>query len=224
MPAAATKTPKPVKPWVSGFCNPGNGPASHRRCEQHPRDDGKVCACPTCRHGQDPAPDGLRVVPDLESLTVEQTIDLFAAAAKQVLALRTEAITDLDWVDAVRQLDQLRQALWDARAIESALVHHIYMTGEHGDQEVDGIGMVKVTRSRDRRHWDERGVARAVIDARMADSDGTAPDPWDVAEWLLEVYGVDYCRVTPLRALGLEPKAFCDDTPGTPSVQLPRRN
>lgn len=42
--AEAAKRGKP-KPWRSGWCNPTNPPASHRRCLDHPRRDGVPCAC-----------------------------------------------------------------------------------------------------------------------------------------------------------------------------------
>lgn len=167
----------------------------------------------------EPAP-----TPDLNALTLTQAVELFAAAADRLSETAHRELMGTSWTDAVHLLDRLRAAGRTGAQVDAALVRHIYLTGEHGKRVIDGIGEINVARSRDRTKWDERGVARAVIDARMADSVGELPDPWDVAEWLLEVYGVSYCRVTPLRALGIEPKAFCEDEPGKPTVQLPRRD
>jgi hypothetical protein len=44
--AVVTAKAKVAKPWISGFCGPGNDQASHARCDEHPRADGKPCDCP----------------------------------------------------------------------------------------------------------------------------------------------------------------------------------
>lgn len=158
-----------------------------------------------------------------EPLTLDTATAMAAAVANQLSVAAAGAIEALDIEQCIRLLDQLRRAVATIQQVDALLVRQAYLRGEHGKQVIDGIGVVEISRSRDRKHWDERGVARAVIDAKMADTTGESPDPWDVAEWLLEVYGINYVRVTPLRALGLEPKAFCEETPGKPTVQLPPR-
>lgn len=152
-------------------------------------------------------------------LTITQCVDLVTAAA-DILAARS-GIDALGWEEAIRLLDRLRSATETIKTMDSLITRHVYLTGEHGDHIIEGLGKVKVSRSRDRRAWDERGVAQAVLDAHMEERSGEMPtDLWDVAEWLLEVYGVSYCRVTPLRAMGLDPAAFCEDTPGKPTVTI----
>jgi hypothetical protein len=153
-------------------------------------------------------------------------VELVQLATQRLSEAALGTIDALDWEDAVRLLDQIRDSIETLRQIDSLLVRRIYLAGPHGRNiaELDGIGPVSITRSPDRKRWDERGIARAVIDARMADTTGEAPDPWDVAEWLLEVVSVGYARVTPLRAMGLDPDAFCDVEPGKPTVQLPPRH
>jgi hypothetical protein len=160
-------------------------------------------------------------------LTLPVAIELTTVVAGRLsTAAGAGAIDALTWEDAIRLLDQLRPAIATLRQVDSLLARRAYLAGPHGRDVavLDGIGPVSITRTADRKRWDERGVARAVIDAKMADSTGESPDPWDVAEWLLEVVSVGYCRVTPLRALGLEPEAFCDVEPGNISVQLPKRS
>lgn len=55
------------RPWLSGFCGPGNDKDSHTRCEDHPRADGVPCTC-FC-HWETPvtitAPEGLIIKPGL---------------------------------------------------------------------------------------------------------------------------------------------------------------
>lgn len=158
-------------------------------------------------------------------VTLPIAVEVVQTSADRLSTAAAGAIESLDWEDAVRLLDTLRAAAHTIGQVDSLLVRQAYLRGPHGKNaaELDGIGLVSIGRSADRKHWDERGVARAVIDAKMADTTGEAPDPWEVAEWLLETFGVGYCRVTPLRALGLEPEAFCDTMPGKPTVSLPPR-
>ena len=135
----------------------------------------------------------------------------------------SKAETDMGWEDTVKVLAVLRDVKWLLGVVDTSLVRHVYLNGEHGKQLIDGVGQVQVSRSRDRREWDGPAVARAVIDAKMQDSDGTMPDPMDVAEWLLAVFPADRVRVTPLRELGIDPVEhdMCVDTPGRPAVSIP---
>lgn len=230
-----SKAPTPLPLWRSGFCPTDDAlPWQHDACHGgHARTPTKAdprtwvpccCSCHQPAPAEEepvPAPTTPAPPPELDNLTLEQAINLFTAAADRLSETTTKALMGTSWQDTIRLLSRLRAAGRTAGQVDAVLVKHIYLTGEHGDQVVDGVGRVGIGRSRERTHWDERGVARAVIDAHMADTTGEAPDPWAVAEWLLEVYGVNYVRVTPLRGLGLEPKAFCDETPGKPTVQLP---
>lgn len=153
-------------------------------------------------------------------------LDLLDAASEGLNETVTlGGMAKLDPEESIRLLAWLRIITHRLGQIDANLVRHVYVTGEHGDLEVQGVGRVKVQRSRDRRAWDERGVAQAVIDKRMEARGGVMPnEPWEVCEWLLEVMGVGYVRVTPLRAMGLNPKDFCEDTPGKPTVTLPPRD
>lgn len=162
---------------------------------------------------------------DMANLTIRQAVDLVDAACGALNgAALGSAVERLDWKDAVRLLADLRDAAHLLGVVDNALVKHIYLTGEHGKATVEGVGQVQVSRSRDRRKWDERGVVQAVLDARMTERGGEMPnEPWEVAEWLLEVLGVGYCRVTPLRAMGINPADYCEDTPGNLTVSLPPR-
>lgn len=133
-------------------------------------------------------------------------------------------VAKVDWQEAVRMLDRLRRATDLIGSVHDALVMHVYLTGEHGDQEVEGVkGMVRIARGRDRRSWEVDRTALAVVEAKMQEREGEMPDPEEVVEWLLEVLHVDYARVTPMRGLGLDPKEFCQDRPGKVGVQLPPR-
>jgi hypothetical protein len=226
------------RPWRSGFCSAqGHHDWQHAACRGgHSRTPTKAdprewvpCACPRHREPEEHPVTAetfdASLLPD-PGPPMPVAAELVALAADRLSTAATGVIESLDWEDCVRLLDTLRDAVRTIQQVDSLLVRQAYLKGPHGKNaaEVDGIGLVSISRSKDRKNWDERGVAQAVIDARMADTTGEAPDPWTVAEWLLEVYGINYVRVTPLRALGLEPEAFCEEITGKPTVQLPPRS
>lgn len=155
--------------------------------------------------------------------TLEAAVDGLVTAAVQLNKVgRTK---DLDPAEAVRLLDRIRYAIAQARYVDSLLVTHLYLHHEHGKTTYDDLGVVEVYRTRDRRAWDVRGVCQAVLDTRMAERGGEMPnDPWEVAEWILEVLPGGDPRLTPLRTLGLDPEAFHTSTPGNPTVKLPSRS
>lgn len=214
-------TTKTRPAWLSGFCNPGCPPDSHDRCRSgytHPTHGWTPCSC-TCHTDpppEDPMPHTTATLDPPATLT-----DALAVLESAVRAVVDAPHPD-DWQDAVRDLARLRDSVHRLGQIDRLLTNHIYLAGEHGKQLVEGVGEVMVARSRDRRQWDAHGIAAAIIDERMADRGGEEAHPADVAEWLLEVLAVSYARVTPLRAMGLDPDAFCSSTPGTPAVSLPR--
>lgn len=165
-------------------------------------------------------------------MTVEEVTDPLDALG--VIELLGEDTGRLDALLTARQLDaetaehwlrvlrDLRAVIEQLRTLDAGLVKHIYLTAEHGKQVIDGIGEVWVARGKDRKKWDERGVAQAVLDHQMGERGGELPnDPWEVAQWLLDVLHVDYARVTPLRGMGLDPDVFCEVVTGKPSVTLP---
>lgn len=164
---------------------------------------------------------------DLAGLTLEQAVELALAAAQTLSESAVDVQVDpLPWQDALDLLRTVRRAKWLLDTVDSRLVKHAYLHGEHGKRLIDGIGEVWVGRGRSKEHWDERGVAQAVIDAKMADfegaEEGRLPDPWDVAEWLLEVLGVGYVRKTALDTLGIPREPFYTSEPGTLKVDLPK--
>lgn len=130
-------------------------------------------------------------------------------------------IDTLPWDHALELLADLRATMdQHLRPIESSLVRHVYLTGPHGTTEVEGHGIVEIRRTPDRKRWDERSAVYAALDTFMARRDGEVPDPADVVDMVLELVGVQYLRTTALRAYGLRPGDFCEETPGKPSVRI----
>lgn len=149
--------------------------------------------------------------------------DAVKSSALSALRVSTEA-TGLDQLDAetcMRILYALRAGLEHLRDVEAGLVNRIYLAGPHGmDVRVEGLPPAIVGRSKNRKGWDERGAAFAYLDSKMAARDGEAPDPGEVVDWMLELFGVNYVRTTPLKAVGLQVDAFCEETPGKPQVSF----
>ena len=152
----------------------------------------------------------------------EQVDDLAEAAD----ALNAAAVTmgTYDPVELIRTLATLRYAIRELQTIDAGLVRDIYLRAEHGDLDVPGLGRVSVKRSRDRTKWEAREAVFAYVDAQMTAREGELPDPTDIADWVMDVLPATAsteCKVTALRKVGLDPKAFCEDLPGKPQVVLP---
>lgn len=122
--------------------------------------------------------------------------------------------------DGLRALNVLRSALSALRNLDAALVRHIYVNGEHGDVQVEGLPVAKVTRARDRKAWEHRPLAQAVLDAHLTERGFEQPDPWEAITWVLDAAGVAYWKVTTLRELGIDVDQYCETTPGKPQVQF----
>lgn len=225
-----------VKRRLSGFCNPGNPRTAaydpHQRC---PGCDCRAAGCP-CNPGDpvtsNPADSTASLTPtEAWGVTLDPPASLpvtvqVVEAAVHRLHQRSRAadVSTLDWPDAVRLIRDLTRVRNQITDTIDALTKHVYLTGPHGEAEVDGVGVIRVTRGQDRKAWDGLGLSRAIIDAHMeAEGLEEPPDPFTVAEWLLAGFSVGYGRVTVLRALGIPPDEFCDTTPGRPKVSLPRQ-
>ena len=164
------------------------------------------------------APPGPRVVerwPD----ALADAVEVLALAAERV-EVAAKGLGALPPDDALRLLHRLREAISSARDVDAALSTHIYIKGEHGDLHLPDLPPVSVKRSRERKNWDERGAVFAYVDSQMVARGAEQPDPSEIVDWVLQVVGVQYCRTTPLKAVGLDPKAFCDELPGNIVVRF----
>ena len=141
-------------------------------------------------------------------------------------------IGGLPWEDAIQALSDLRVAQVTIARIDAALVRHLYLVAPHGDVEVEGVGMVGIRRSTDRKEWDhdewKHDVRSHLLEQRglpsfLADpGTGEVVDVLDLLQAAQDVHGAQAPKVTKIRALGLEPQAYCSETPGKPSVTITR--
>jgi hypothetical protein len=193
----------------SGFCGIGNPPDSHARC----RMDECSCACHeavTIERDETFAGEPQLLIRVQRSLA--SSLSDLAIMAQQVgkSALRMDEISA---EGALRCLHDLRSSLRLLNQVDANLCTRAYIAGEHGEVRVDGIPPAKVQRGRNRKDWDERGAVFAYVDAKMRERDGELTDPAEVASWVLEVLS-GHCRVTPLRAAGLDVSDYCTESPG----------
>lgn len=152
---------------------------------------------------------------------LHEAVALFVTAAHHLNVALRGRVDNLTWRDSLDLLDGIRAAVREAQAIDASLTRHIYVTGPHGTQEVDGIGAVEITRGSKRTRWDERSALYAVLDTWMEDRGGEIPEPAEVVDKVLEIAGIQYLRVNALRAHRLRPDDYCHTEPGTPRVVLP---
>lgn len=154
---------------------------------------------------------------------LHNAVEALAKAGELLNIVAKGAIENLAWDDALDLLHTIRTTLTEhVNPIDASLTRHIYLTGPHGDVEVDGIGVVGIRRNNDRKSWDERSALFAMLDSRMAARGGEQPDPAEVIEWVLEVAGIQYLRVNALKAVGLRADDYCETTPGKVAVSLPK--
>lgn len=163
--------------------------------------------------------------------SVAGEVALLGACADQLnIVAAGDGITGLPWQAALHVLSELRLAVETLQQIDAALVRHLYLVGEHGDTEIPGLGVVTIQRSRTRTQWDhddwKHDVRGAVVDkyagTELFTIEGEAVDLMDLISKVQNVHGAQAPKVTALRALGLEPKAYCTDIPGQPTVSIKR--
>lgn len=153
-------------------------------------------------------------------------------AALGVLSAR---IHDLDRLASHRALDQT----WEANAallvqireqvkalrdveemVERFVIQQRVSAAVFEDTEVDGVGVVSVHRTANRKAWDHDGLATNVLDRHLIEAGGEEPDPWQVKQWLMDAIGVGYWRVGVIKALGIPVDEFCTTERGRRTVQI----
>ena len=162
---------------------------------------------------------------------MDRLADALTNLATAAAHVNTEAkgLGELPWEVAAGALKVLRAVITDHLGpIDASLVRHLYLTGEHGDTELDGIGIISIRRARDRKEWDsttwQHDVRGAVIEKHVAgntnlyDLDGNEYNVSELLDRAQAVHGAQAPKVTALRGLGLDPSAYCEERPGKPTV------
>jgi len=149
-----------------------------------------------------------------------------AVATARVLGetAKRDVVESVTWEQAAQMIKVLRNARNTLADVEDDLERWVAKVwrelGLRDDTPVAGVGVVAVSRSRDRKQWDHDALIGLVVDAHLAGTDGEMPTPWEVAQWFRESAGFAYWKVTALRNLGIDPDSFCESTPGRPRVSI----
>lgn len=201
----------------SGRCSGDD--SEHKRCRM------ASCSCP--QHDGDLKAKAAALVDSLPTIAASRgsTVPTTPTGIEKLEAgvdlLDGEVRRAKDGDSALRLLYDLRQVLGSLHVLEASLIQTAYLHGEHGDVRIEGLPPVKVTRGRDRREWDPRGAVFAYLGAKLEAVEGEYPDPRTVADWVMEVLPANAstsCKVTALRAAGIEPKDYCIESPGRLTV------
>lgn len=191
--------------------------ADDKRGPEHGRCHKADCSCGW--HDQDIRDKAAALVEDAPLPT--GAVRLRVANLNAAAALVAEADLSLDPEDSLRILHALRKATAILADVDAALVQRIYLAGEHGDVRVEGLPAARVQRGRERKSWDTRGAVLDYLGARLADVVDIEPGhATRVANMILDVAGVSYCKVTALRDVGLSIDDYCESQPGKISVQF----
>jgi hypothetical protein len=133
---------------------------------------------------------------------------------------------NLTVAEAVEHLSVLKELIAKQRQLEAALERWVAecfkAEGWRDPQEFPGLGTVEVRRSRTRRAWEHDLLTRDWLNTFLEGRGGETPDPFDVVEEFRKVASVGSWKVRGLAAYGIDVADYCDETPGTPTVQIVR--
>jgi hypothetical protein len=168
----------------------------------------------------------------------EQADQTYAEEIGEALGAAEEAIEyievllehreDLLATEAMRVLRDTRLLIDALKGIDSDLVRLIYDTGEYGEQVIEGIGLVHVSRGAKRTQWHHDDWRAAVRKACVTayGSSGTVADVetgetfnvYDLIAAAQDAQGAGAPKTTVLRKLGIDPDDYCHSEPGNPQV------
>lgn len=148
--------------------------------------------------------------------------------AADSLADKPDALTKLLWL-----IRKTRVRLQQAESyVESRLIATLDASSVW-ELDVDGIGKVTRHSGKKRTQWDHERlagvVAHAIADSELAEPmftrEGEFIDPYSVTEKIVGAFrraATPSWKVTGLRSLGVTPAAYCDESAGNASIELPK--
>lgn len=133
----------------------------------------------------------------------------------------TEYLGATDTAEVLREVRKARKALADLEAImESQVVRKAEAEGRREFALSDG-SVVQFRGGTDRKDWDHRGLAYAVVRAVQVDqSTGEVLSTEQVVDRLLDTAAVSYWRVGALKPLGVQPNDYCTTSKGRRTIQF----
>lgn len=150
---------------------------------------------------------------------VDEFIDYVTKLAQVagVLAARAEvAAPALTFEEAVNLFDRCSGSISKVQAAQGSLgarIGGLWDAGETAVIEIkdEGVEIVATHHAKDPREWDHKALAHAVVRARLAklvEQGAPAPDPFTVADWLLDAELPSYWRLQELDRLGIDSTEF----------------
>lgn len=167
--------------------------------------------------------------PTIDHTTGEILEDTIELARRQlgvaVTELHHEALIADQPADLARALAILRDLKQDSATIYSEIEQRYLdsLPDYAARVEVPGLGLVETHRRTKRKAWDMDALVADVIESIDTEGEG-APGPHEVTRHLRECISFGAGKVTGLRARGLQPDEYCQETPDGWSVQLPPRD
>lgn len=141
----------------------------------------------------------------------------------QADALLTADLDAMSCDEAVRLLHEVqmtRKSLQASEEFIAARIHDSWKGDTRTPLHVEGVGMVRVFRGKDRKAWQHEALLRDVVDAHLAATGGEIPDPFTVAGWVREAAGFSYWKATVLKGLGLDPDEYAETSQGRRTVAI----
>lgn len=135
-----------------------------------------------------------------------------------VLKERAEvAAPALTFEEAIDLFDRCSGSISKVQSAQGSLGSRIGGLWEAGTTAVvelkdEGVEIIATHHREDRREWDHKAIAHAVVRARLAllaEQGLPAPDPYVVVDWLLEAELPSYWRLQELDRLGIDSSEFC---------------
>lgn len=168
--------------------------------------------------------------------TYDAVLDSLNKAAEEFNQQTAEHVEELPIELAAQYLVELRaivKALRDADAYFERWIAQIFKdqgwrTGYQNGHPVEGVGDVEVTRSKTTT-WASEALLKAWLEAYLGEHEGDT-EPWALTHELARALGVITAsgagatsapwRITPLKALGIDPDEFSDKEWGAPHVRI----
>lgn len=134
-----------------------------------------------------------------------------------VNAVMASLPTDGDVVELLSTMADVDEAIKYLKTFRSLLETSAVPQMKHLERiVVEHVGVFRRTRRTPNVQWDDRGVARAVVQV-MWDTNKIG-NPRDAADAVVAHAHIDYWRIDPLKALGIDPYEFRASESGAPYI------
>jgi hypothetical protein len=140
--------------------------------------------------------------------------------ADTLLNANLDAMSCDEAVRLLHEVQMTRKSLQASEEFITARIHDAWKGDTRTPLHVEGVGMVRVFRGKDRKAWQHDALTHAVVDAHLTATEGEMPDPFTIAGWIKEAAGIGYWKAGALKALGLEVDEFCESTRGRRTVAI----